>query len=110
MEVPFKRFDEYDLAWVRDALNVTRVELGQWKTMTVQLCDRLDTAEKSLHESRLHRQQDAIKLGSLTIERDDLKTIADELLERVELLEKRLDKASEYIKGLRKGEAINGGN
>jgi small-conductance mechanosensitive channel len=102
----FKRCDEYDLAWVRDALNVTRTELGQWKTLTMQFCDRLDTAEKSLHEARLQRQQDAIKIGSLSVERDEFKKICSEQEDRLQRLEASMDKAREYIKNMRKGEVV----
>jgi hypothetical protein len=106
MEMPFKKVDEYDLAWVRDALNVMRVELGQWKTTTVQLADRLEAAEKSLHEARVQRQQDAIKMGSLSVERDQFKKICSDQEERILKLEASMDKAREYILGLKRHEAV----
>ena len=81
------KLDDYELEWVRNSLNVKAVEINRWKSLVVELLDRVIAAEKSLHVAMLNRQQDAIKLGELSVD--------------VKEHERRLDKASEYLKTLK---------
>ena len=81
------KLDDYELEWVRNSLNVKAIEINQWKSLVVELLGRVEACEKSLHVALLNRQQDAIKLGELSVD--------------VKEHERRLDKASEYLKTLK---------
>ena len=84
------KLDDYELEWVRNSLNVKAIEINQWKSLVVELLGRVETCEKSLHVAMINRQQDAIKLGEISI---DVKEHG-----------RRLDKASEYYKTLKSKE------
>lgn len=94
--------DEYDLKWIRNSLNVKAIEINRWKSIVVELLDRVVACEKSIHVAMCNRQSDMIKLGELSIERDELRTGNEKLGDRLATCEARLDKASEYVQNLKK--------
>jgi hypothetical protein len=100
------KLDEYDLEWVRNSLNVKGIEINRWKSIVVELLDRVVACEKSLHVAMVNRQKDMIKLGELSIERDELRKTNEKLLERMSACEVRLDKASDVVRGLRKEKEV----
>lgn len=81
------KLDDYELEWVRNSLNVKAIEINQWKSLVVELLGRVDACEKSLHVAMLNRQQDAIKLGELSVD--------------VKEHDKRLDKHGSFLNVLK---------
>jgi hypothetical protein len=100
------KVDDYDLGWIRNNLNVKAIEINRWKSLVVELLDRVQAVEKSLHIAMLNRQQDVIKIGEISVERDELKKKIETLETRADKQETRQDKQGNFLNTLRKkGEA-----
>jgi hypothetical protein len=92
------KIDDYDLSWIRNSLNVKSIEINQFKSIVVSLIDEVKDFKSQLNFALLARQQDALKLGELSVERDEWRQLAVKLEERLAACETRLDKASEFIR------------
>ena len=99
------KLDEYDLEWVRHALNVKAVEINQMKSLVVMLLEKVEKVEADLHRCLVQRQADMVKMADVCMEREDIKRVNAALVERVAKCESRLNKASELLASIRKDEA-----
>jgi hypothetical protein len=89
------KLDDYDLGWIRNNLNVKAIEINKWKSLVVELIDRVEAVEKSLHIALLNRQQDVIKIGAMSVERDELKA-------EIATMKERQDRQGTFLNTLRK--------
>jgi hypothetical protein len=102
------KVDDYDLGWIRNNLNVKAIEINKWKSLVVELIDRVQAVEKSLHIAMLNRQQDVIKIGAMSVERDELKQANESMRAEIATMKERQDRQASFLNTLRKkGEIAN---
>jgi hypothetical protein len=101
--------DEYEVVFLRNMINVRGIEINQWKAITFELIEKIESLEKARHIDALNRQKDTLKIGEMSIENSELKKTNQLLLEkdeekdrRISELEKRMNNASEYIAKIEK--------
>jgi hypothetical protein len=96
------KVDDYDLGWIRNNLNVKAIEINKWKSLVVELIDRVEAVEKSLHIAMVNRQQDVIKIGAMSVERDELKQANEWMKAEIVTIKERQDRQGNFLNTLRK--------